>query len=285
MRIPRRRDCGELLGFDEIRRRLHLGMPQLQGEETIPTDHIVGTVGRAADFDRCFQPRSPRLARRIGEIRRARPGGMDAPIDVIRVDRAYFVSDGHKRVSIAREAGQEYIDARVSSAPTRYEVLPSVTSAEIDLTAQEERFRGETGLARAVPAARFAVSETEGYPELREALESYGFELIQRLGRVASREEVAAMWYECVYVPTVHAAEQARMTELLRCATEADLFLALHQQSRRLWGTECPVGAENLDDLVSKVRELPIPDQSLIDRLVRRARSRRAPELLPQRAD
>lgn len=260
-------------------------MPQLEGEETIRTDHIVGTVGRAADFDRCFQPRTQRLARRIREIRSARPGGIDAPIDVIRVDRAYFVSDGHKRVSIAREAGQEFVDARVSSAPTRYEVLPSVTSAEIDLTAQEERFRRATGLATAVPVARFAVSETEGYPELREALESYGYELIQRLGRVVSREEVAAMWYECVYLPTVRAAQRARMTELLRCAAEADLFLALHQQSRRLWGTECAVDPEDIDHLVGKVRELPIPDPSLIARLVERARGRRAPEVLPQRAD
>lgn len=91
------------------------------------------------------------------------------------------------------------------------------------------------------------------------------------------------MWYELVYLPTLRAAERGRLTELLRCAAPADLFLALHQQSRRLWGTECVVGPEDVDHLVSKVRSLPMPDQSLIDRIVERARGRRSPELLPQR--
>jgi hypothetical protein len=283
MRLPGSRDCGDLLMFEEVRRRLHLGAPVIEGNETIRVDDVIGTVGRGTDFDGCFRPRAPNLATRIREIRMRNPNAFNEPIDVIRVDRAYFVSDGHKRVSIAKETGVEFIDARVSRAPSIYEVGPGVDPGSIDLTSREQRFREESGLMRAVPGARFAVSEPVGYPELQEALESYAYELSQRLGRLLSREEAAALWYECVYRPTVTAAQEARLPALLSVWTEADLFLALHKQSRELWGTECHPAQDEADHLVAKVVDKLHPDPSAIGKLVQRARRRRQPELLPQR--
>ena len=117
MRLPLGRDCGELLMFDEVRRRLHLGMPQLEDERTIRVSDVIGTSGRARDFDACFQPRNKQLADRIRQIRINKPDAVNEPIDVLRMDRAYFVSDGHKRLSIAHATGMEFIDARVSSVP------------------------------------------------------------------------------------------------------------------------------------------------------------------------
>jgi ParB-like nuclease family protein len=283
MRLPGSRDCGDLLMFEEVRRRLHLGAPVIEGSETIRVDDVIGTVGRGGDFDGCFRPREPNLATRIREIRTRNPNAFNEPIDVIRVDRAYFVADGHKRVSIAKETGVEFIDARVSRAPSIYEVAPGVDADSIDRTSREQQFREETGLMAAVPGARFAVSETVGYPELQEALESYAYELSQRLGRLLSREEGAALWYECVYRPTVTAAQEARLPELLSVWTEADLFLALHKQSRQLWGTECSPAQDEADHLVAKVVDKLQPDPSAIGKLVQRARRRRQPELLPQR--
>lgn len=283
MRLPGSRDCGDLLMFDEVRRRLHLGAPVIEGSETIRVADVIGTVGRAADFDGCFRPREPRLAARIREIRVRNPNAFNEPIDVVRVDRAYFVADGHKRVSIAKETGIEFIDARVSRAPSIYELAPGVDADAIEMTSREQQFRQETGLMAAVPNARFAVSDPVGYPELQEALESYAYELSQRLGRLLSREEGAALWYECVYRPTVTAAQQARLPELLSVWTEGDLFLALHKQSRQLWGTECRPAQDEADHLVAKVVDRLQPDPSAIGKLVQRARRRRQPELLPQR--
>ena len=269
--------------FEEVRRRLHLGAPVIEGNETIRVDDVIGTVGRGADFDGCFRPREPSLARRIREIRVRNPNAFNEPIEVVRVDRAYFVADGHKRVSIAKETGVEFIDARVSRAPSIYEMAPGVDADSIDRTSREQQFRQESGLMAAVPGARFAVSETVGYPELQEALESYAYELSHRLGRLLSREEGAALWYECVYPPTVTAAQEARLPELMSVWTEADLFLALHKQSRELWGTECRPAQDQADHLVAKVVDKLDPDPSAITKLVQRARRRRQPELLPQR--
>ena len=283
MRLPGSRDCGDLLSFDEVRRRLDLGMPQHEADAAIRIADVIGTVDRIADFDRCFRPRRPHLEAVIAQIRRQRPRAAHEPIDVIRVDRAYFVVDGHKRLAIAHATGMEFIDARVSHASSRYALAPGVEPEAIDLTAAEQRFRSETALLAAAPAARFAVSRVECFAELKEAIESYGYELSQRCGRLLGREEVAAVWYETVYRPTVTAAKRQRLDELLPDVTEADLFLVLHRQSRQLWGSECRIAEEDADHIVAKVIALGAIDDSVIGQLVRRARRRRRPQLLEQR--
>lgn len=284
MRLGRGRDCGDLLMFDHVRRSLDLGLPVPEGEGTIAVADIIGTVGRIGDFDGCFQPKDPTLAARIDQIRRQRPSALDEPIEVIRVDKAYFVMDGHKRVSLAHVEGREFIDAVISHAPTLYRIEAGIDPAAIERTAQEQRFRRDTGLLAAVPAARFPVSLPQGYPELRETLDAYAYELSQRFGRLLSREEAAALWYECIYRPTVTAAQEARLDGLIGCCTEADLFLSVHRQSQELWGTECRLAQEESEHMVSKVMERGKPDQSVINRLMARARRRPPPSVLAQRA-
>jgi hypothetical protein len=278
----RSRECGDLLQFDEVRRRLHLGMPQLEGEATIALADIVGSLGRSKDFDGCFRPRQPELAARMRQIVLQHPEALDEPIEVIRVDRAYFVVDGHKRVSLSIADRREFIDARVSVAPSHFQFAPGVSPDVIARTALEERLREGSGLALAVPAARFAMSEAEGYAELEEAIEAYGFEMSHRLGRLLLKEEAAGLWYETIYRPTIQAAERSRIPVLLGCATEADLFLLVHAQSRQLWGSESQPAQEEADRLVAEVRARA-DDGSPVRRIVQRARRRRVPQLLPRR--
>jgi hypothetical protein len=159
-----------------------------------------------------------------------------------------------------------------------------MTSNEIELTALELRFREETGLDTAVPSARFPLTETRGYAELREAVEAFGFNLALRLERLVSREEAAAVWYETVYLPTIQAAQRSGLSGVLGCLADGDLFLGLHHQSQELWGTECPIDAGSVDELVRSVLAVRRPDPSVIARLVQRARRRRPPRVLPQRA-
>ncbi len=281
MRLGRARDCGDLLEFDHVKRSLGLGQPHLEGEATIAVADIVGTASRGGDFDGCFRPRDRALAQRIQQVGR-NDRALDEPIEVIRVDRGYFVADGHKRVSLAKASGREFIDARVSHAPTPYRFEPGVDPAAIERTALEQRFRAETELLDAVPGARFIASRLEGYAELRESITSYAYDLSLRLGRLLSRQEAAALWHECVYRPTLAAAEERRLHELIGCCTEADMFLSIRRQSRELWGTEAPVAVDEAEKLVSQVMERGTPDQSVIDRVMARARRRPPPAVLPQ---
>ena len=277
MRLPvRDRDCGPLLDLNEIRRRLHLGGLVAEGTTTIGVAQIIGTVGRARDFDGCFRPLRPSLEKRIADIQRDKPTAPDEAIDVVRVDRAYFVSDGHKRVSIARETGREFIDARVSRLASPYELAPGIDQEAIERTGREAQFREQSGLGEAVPDARFALSEMEGYAELLEAVQAYAFDTSQRLGRLLSTAEAAGCWYECIYLPTVRVGRD-RIAQLMDICTDADLFLALHRQSRALWGTECAAAEDAAKRLLEEERRGPRGGVSAIQRLLLRARRRRTP--------
>jgi hypothetical protein len=87
------------------------------GLQTIPVSAITGSVGRSRDFDRRFRPLKKHLRDRwAGALLRS---GNDSwpPIQVNKVDEAYFVEDGHHRVSVANYLGMVYIQAEVWEYP------------------------------------------------------------------------------------------------------------------------------------------------------------------------
>lgn len=261
MRLPGgRHDCGPLLELGWVSRQLHLSQPIAEGDETVPVASIVGTVNRGRDFDGCWHPTEPRLARRLTEIESAYPVGIDEPIEAVRVGRAYFVVDGHKRVALARKTGREFLDAHVSRLPSPYEVTPDVEIDAILRTAREGEFRRHSGLAEAVPDARFALASIDDYGELFESVQAHAITLAERDGRLPSRAEIGGDWYRSAYLPTVSLARD-RLGNLLGACSDADIFLLLHRQRLASWGGEC-------DDPAC------LPDQAdMRSRLERRRRS------------
>ena len=173
------RSCGALLVLDDVQRALGLVQQSALGMRPIPMDHVIGTVGRCEDFDRCFQPLRTDLRRRMAGVRRAYPAGNFPPIDVFQVDEAYFVSDGHHRVALAREMGVEFIDAVVTQIHGPYSVGVDVRPDQVELTGRERRFMEESGLAKARPAARVCLSSPPCYDELLEALDAGAQRLLQ----------------------------------------------------------------------------------------------------------
>lgn len=84
------------------------------GIQVVPIRSIIGSEGRTADFDIDFYP--------INEESRERWVNMAIvylarlplpPIELIRVGDAYFVRDGHHRISVSRAFGQVAMDAEV----------------------------------------------------------------------------------------------------------------------------------------------------------------------------
>jgi hypothetical protein len=227
--MTRRSPCGELLAFDEVARLLGLGTRVDIGHEEIRLLDIVGSVGRVREFDGCFRPRTVRLRRMLDQIRGSRPDAADSAISVYRVDHAYFVLDGHKRVALAIGEGREYIDAEVTTFPTRFHVDATTTIGAVRATHEERWFREITGLAHAVPAARFPLSDSAGYLELMESVVAHAYDLSEERGSVVSRTEAARHWYDVVFVPCMQIAEEANVAGLLSSLTNADLFLLLRR--------------------------------------------------------
>jgi hypothetical protein len=278
--IGKDRDCGPLLDLGELQRQLRLGTPVVEGLATIRVAHIIGSVTRAQDFDGCFRPRREHLDTLLRHIVDADPATLDDPIDVVRVDRAYFVADGHKRVAIAHQTGREFIDANVSRVRSPYALTSGVEADAIERTAREGEFRRHTGLAEAVPDARFPLADVAGYGELREAVQTFAYESGLARGRIVPPAEAAADWYESTYLPVV-AMGRRTVGGLIDSCTDADVFLAMHRHSRASWGTECDA-VECAADMLLAERRRTANERSLVAAVVARARGGdRTPSLLP----
>lgn len=119
-----------LLPFAPIRGRLPAinGVPH--GIKEISLAQIVGSLGRAADFDRHFRPLHDSQRDRWANIWvMHRLSGWD-PIVVRQIGNLYFVEDGHHRTSVARAINMSGISAHVTEypVPMRFDTRGSLAS-------------------------------------------------------------------------------------------------------------------------------------------------------------
>lgn len=224
----------DLLEFDEVQRRLRITRQSYAGVQPIEVARIVGSLDRGTDFDRDFTPRRRMSSRRLASLREAFPDGNMPPIEAYEVGGAYFVSDGHHRVSLARERSADYIDAEVTRLQTNYAIGPDVDVRNLVHTEQQRMLLRDSGLALARPDAVIEFSRPGGYPELLELIKTYGYDLARRRGALPDPEQVAGGWYDEVYLPGVAAAREQSLPEVYHYKTDADLFLWVYQRRRSL---------------------------------------------------
>jgi hypothetical protein len=226
----------ELVPFDEVNRRLALSGRSYLGLREIPIERIVGSIDRSADFRRDFRPRRRLSRSRLASLRTAFPDGVMPTISVFEVGGAYFVEDGHHRVALAREQGAEFIDAEVTRLETTYEVGPDVDVAQLIHTEQQRNLLNESGLGRARPDAVIEFTFADGYAQLAEIIKAHGYDLARHAGRLPSPEQVAADWYDTVFLPGCDATRRAGLPEIYVSwqPTEADLFLWIYKLRRDL---------------------------------------------------
>lgn len=80
----------------------------------VALENIVGSEGRTRDFDRAFNPLNAHNSDRwIGIAVARRQGTVLPPVELIQVGDEYYVRDGHHRISVAKAAGQEEIEAKI----------------------------------------------------------------------------------------------------------------------------------------------------------------------------
>jgi hypothetical protein len=85
-----------------------------QGVMAVPIAEIVGSEGRAVDFDAGFAPLGKHTRDRWVRVAIGRFFGCSLPpVQLIRTTDGYYVSDGHHRISVARALGEDFIEAEV----------------------------------------------------------------------------------------------------------------------------------------------------------------------------
>jgi hypothetical protein len=97
--------------------------------------------------------------------------------------------------------------------------------ASIRATAQERRFRRVTGLDKALPRRRFALSDPAGYLEMQESVKAHTLDYSRSIDRLVSPEEGARHWHDTVFAPILEILEQHGALRLLETMTDADRFL------------------------------------------------------------
>jgi len=224
-RIVRGSEPAPLPSFNDLRKRLHLFQQTYAGLQTIEVDKIVGTVDRSDEFDRDFLPRSPQTRERWERLERAFPSLGFPPISVYRINDVYFVIDGNHRVALAKHKRAEFIDAEVTEIHTDIEIDEDIDFEKIIYLEQARHFMQQSGLERSRPMARIDFSRPQGFAELLDVVKAHGYDLMMEQDRVLKAHEIAADWYDRIYLPAVEAIRWEKLLELEAGSTEGDLFL------------------------------------------------------------
>lgn len=104
----------QLLDLESVKPHLRPGSVHYCGVKAVPLRQIVGTEGRSSDFDFTFHPMYKRSEQRWMSVAAAYFSGMSLPpVELIQVGKAYFVRDGHHRVSVTRALRRDFIDAEI----------------------------------------------------------------------------------------------------------------------------------------------------------------------------
>lgn len=243
----------DLLPFEEVREELHLRSFVDRGVQEVPLRQIVGTLGRERDFNRAFLPRSEALRDRWREAteRAEGPEGFPA-VELYRVGDAYFVVDGHHRVSVVRAMGAKTIEARVKEFATPVPLEATSSIEEVLLAGGLADFLEATGLKAEQPD-EYQVTTPNGYERLLEHVKGHRYFLGIERGGPVPWEEAVRSWRGTVYGPMLDIIQRRGILHDFPGRTATDLYLFtmdhLHHLRER-YGS----GAVKAEEAVSDVR-------------------------------
>jgi hypothetical protein len=202
-----------LLPFDAVREKLRLRSTVDRGVEEVLLDRIVGTLGRERDFNRLFFPRGESLRQRWENVRRVALGQQGfSMIELYKVGEAYFVLDGHHRVSVARAFGTPAIEAHVREFVTDVPLGPDDSLEQLALRRGRADFHEATGLD-------LEATEAQAYERQLEHISVHAWY------RQQPWADGVASWRERVYEPMLEIIRRAGIMEQFPGRTGTDLYL------------------------------------------------------------
>jgi hypothetical protein len=216
----------QLLSYEAVKRSLKLGGPIYRGVKTVPVAQIVGSVDRYRDFDDVFLPKQDSTAHRWKSIARAFYNDVDLPpVRLYKVGDAYFVMDGHHRVSVAREQGIDFIDAEVQEVVSRVPISAGIKAEDLKILHEYRRFLERTRLDEIRPSLHIRFTVTGGYQQITEHIATHRYYMQVEQQREVSDAEAVADWYDQVYLPIIEVIRANNVLADFPGRTESDLYL------------------------------------------------------------
>ncbi len=226
----------DLLSFEDVRRKLRATTMSERGLREIPLNAIVGSTGRYGDFTRDFLPRAAVNEFRWAGVKQAAENKVAGlpPIEVYQMGEAYFVRDGHHRVSVAREMGFDTISAYVTQVQTRVPLSPEDQPEDLIRRAEYAEFLEATRLDELRPGADLQVSAPGQYTRLSDHIEVHRFFVESELGRAIGDEAAVTGWYDNAYSPIVQVIRERGLLRDFPGRTETDLYLWVVEHAAEL---------------------------------------------------
>lgn len=225
----------DLVAYEAVRQQLRAQRLAPRGLHDVPLDAIIGSVDRYTDFTRSFLPRHDGYKERWARVKMATEdmAGLP-PVELYKVGSAYFVKDGHHRISVARQLGATHIQAYVTEVDTPVPITPDLRMEDLVLKGEYAAFLEATRLHETRPDANLEVTVAGRYHELEEHIAVHRY----FMGETAQREipfpEAAAHWYDTVYLPVVETIREYQLLQRFPQRTEADLYLWVSEHRAEL---------------------------------------------------
>jgi hypothetical protein len=191
----------------------------------------VGSEGRYRDFNRHFLPKQNHLRKRWMRVDEARYEDIILPpVRLYEMGGLYFVRDGNHRVSVAKAAGQIYIDAEVTSLQAKIELRPDMSIEDLKsaVTAYEKAaFYASTDYLAVVGVDDLSFSEPGRYDTIRNHVDVHKYYLNEHEEVEIPWASALFSWHENVYAPILLAIGEEKLLQHFPGRTEADLYLFL----------------------------------------------------------
>lgn len=215
----------ELLPYKQVRQQLPFGGQRDLGLQTVPLEKVVGSVSRYRDFDRAFLPTQRETSQRWVSIRTAHYEDKGLPpIDAYKIGDVYFVKDGNHRVSVARERGQDFIEAYVTEIDVPIQVTPETDIDDLVREKEYAEFMQATGLSKTRSEADLHMTAPHGYGRLLDHIQTHQYYLGLERKEEIPFPAAAASWYDNVYRPLLQVICEHDLPDAFPDYTPTDLY-------------------------------------------------------------
>ncbi len=220
----------KLLQLDEVKSIVKPLAEIYQGVQVVPIHKIIGSEGRFQDFNKIFLPKKHYLRSRWTSLDQAfLKQVILPPVHLYEIGGIYFVRDGNHRVSVARQMGQQEIDAVIISLRTELQLDVTTTIAKLRsqvIKLEEKAFHNATGFSEIFPDYQLHFTNVGRYQVITERLKMHEQWMITQISQENfTFRSVITDWFGNVFFKIVEIIRDESLLVLFPKKTEADVAL------------------------------------------------------------